>query len=171
MGLLDNNIEDIIKEVDERFKQACWALKKREGDEVVWEKWGTFFLTEKMEIENTVRKTHHVNQVKWIYALLQTTNTLINYHHQTRLGKAKAKKELNNSRRIVKGLLRGNIDHKEPCPLCQQVDDHLLQLATGKCDMVLTAQIFVKDYPEEFRYEGPVAILTPKGDTTDGVQV
>jgi len=167
--LLDNNLEDIIAEIDDRCKRALWALKKREGEEVVWEIWGTFFLTEKMELENYIRTTMHVNQTKWIYGLLQTTNTLINYHHKTRLGKVKAKKELANTRNITKRLLMGDIDAKEPCPLCAKIDDHLLQLATGKCDMVLTAEIYVKDYPKKYRYEGPAVILTPKTEGTKDV--
>lgn len=164
--LIDNPIEDIIKEVDEKFKRAKWALNKRQGDEVIWDEWGTFFLTEKMELENYIRTTAHVNQVKWIYGLLQTTNTLINYFHLTRLGKVKAKKELANTRDIIKKLLRGEVDAKEPCPLCRKIDDHLLQLATGRCDMIMKAEFYVRDYPEKYRYEGPKHIITQKSEGT-----
>lgn len=164
--ILDKTIEDIIQEVDGRFKRAQWSLKKREDESKFWEEWGTFFLTEKMEVENYVRKTPHINQVKWVYALLQTTNTLLNYHYASRIGKMKAKKELANTRNIIKKLLRDEIDAKTPCPLCEKVDAHLLQLATGKCDMILSNSFYVKDYPEKFRYEGPAVILTERVEGT-----
>jgi len=169
MSLLDQTAEEVIADINHHHQSAIYAINKRAPAEEVYLKWGTFCVESKMELEKMVLDTG-MQHLKWMYSYLQNRNQSITIHMETRLGKVKEKKELKKTGIIMVQLIFGLVEPGKPCDLCKRVDDHLLQLSSGKCDIVVGKQIFVSSYPSKFRYNAPKMFIPPKNPVVlDGV--
>jgi len=161
LDLLNMSSMTAIKIIDTHYHNGVYAINKRESEDKVWQEWGNFCLTAKMNLEKTLVSAA-LKEVKWLYAYVQNRNRLISLKLKSRLSGGNEKKKLAGSCKLLRLLLDKKLSPKLPCKICEAVEAHVLRLSTGQADIICDRPFFVKDYPEEYRYTEPSVILTPK---------
>ena len=159
--LLNRTLQEILDEAEATYKKALVAIRKKQSEEEVREIWSMYFVDIKMQLEKLIWDTN-LQHLKWIYAYLQNRNQSLTLHTQTRIGKQSQKKALDKATKIILKLLAKELEARNPCEICQKVDSHLLQLSQGRCDIVLGEPVFVKDYPDDYKYKEPAMVLAPQ---------
>jgi len=162
MTILDWTVDVIVDRINNHYKEALYAINKRQPTTDIWKLWGHWVLEYKAEMEFIIYQGVCTDQLKWIYALLQNRNQLITLNLTTRLGKVGLKRDLSKASVVMAQLITGIRKPKIPDEICSKVDAHILGLSTGNYDTIVESKIYVSDYPKEFQYKEPAVILTPK---------
>lgn len=164
--MLNRTWNDIIKEINKKFKDGYIAVRKRKSNEKIWEIWGQYMFDMKIEIEQVLRQYNDIPHLGWLYAYLQNRNQLINLNMETRVGNMKLKKSMETSAKLLLSLIAGEktvAGDVNKDGINKKVQEHLNQLYFGKrFDTIAGRKILVSDYPKEKIPEEPKTILAPR---------